>query len=71
MYEYVLSFLGFPDQNWVFLCGYKIQGCECEAKNLHKMPMSISFSSNVKGEIDSLAIPFENIVDPIVFKAKK
>jgi len=38
---------------------------------LHKMPLSVSFTSNVKGEIDALAIPFESSADPIVFKAKK
>ncbi len=38
---------------------------------IHKIPLSVSFTSDVKGEIDSLAIPFESSADPIVFKVKK
>ena len=38
---------------------------------IHKIPLSLSFTTNVKGEIDSLAIPFEGSADPIVFKTTK
>jgi len=35
-YDYVLSFLGFSDEKCLFLCGYKIQGCERDAKKYLK-----------------------------------
>ena len=30
-YDYLLSFLGLPDEKCLFLCGYKVQGVESDA----------------------------------------
>ena len=35
-YDYVLSFLGFPDEKCLFLCAYKVQGFERDAKKFLK-----------------------------------